>query len=161
MFGLGMLIDGIVAAFNRTLNWIANLLPVPGLDSVMSVVRGILRASTTYIDETIFSINLARGDENVFRSSKDGLIYYAQNAKEVLRVGLWVVILDYVLTFAVWLVMLAPAFVLAYLLPGKGSLATLVLAALGVPCALVNVPAPTEMAALRFCVLAAGVKVAV
>jgi hypothetical protein len=130
LFGLDMLIDGIVRAFNRTLDWIANLLPIPGLDSVMGVVRGVLRASTTYIDETIFSYNLARGDENVFRSSKDGLIYYAQNAKEVLRTGVWVVVLDYVLTFAVWLVMLAPAFVIAYLLPGAAGLAAMVVAAL-------------------------------
>ncbi len=130
MFGLDMLIDGIVGAFNRTLDWVANLLPIPGLDSVMGVVRAVLRASTTYIDETIFSYNLARGDENVFRSSKDGLIYYAQNAKEVLKTGLWVVVLDKVLTAVIWIVMLAPAFVLTYFLPGAATFAALVFAAL-------------------------------
>lgn len=130
MFGLDMLIDGVVGAFNRTLDWIANLLPIPGLDSVMGLVRAVLRASTTYIDETIFSYNLARGDENVFRSSKDGLIYYAQNAEAVLKTGLWVVVLDKVLTVIIWVVMLAPAFLLGYLLPGAASLAGLVFAAL-------------------------------
>jgi hypothetical protein len=125
-----MLIAGIVGAFNRTLDWIANLLPVPGLDSVMGAVRAVLKASTTYIDETIFSYNIARGDDNVFRSSKDGLIYYAQNAKAVLQTGVWVVVLDWVLTFAIWVVMLAPAFVLAYVLPGTGTLVALVFAAL-------------------------------
>jgi hypothetical protein len=130
MFGLDMLIDGIVGAFNRTLDWIANLLPIPGLDSVMGVVRAVLRASTTYIDETIFSYNLARGDENVFRSSKDGLIYYAQNAESVLKTGLWVVVLDKVLTVIIWVVMLGPAFLLGYLLPGAASLAGLIFAAL-------------------------------
>jgi hypothetical protein len=130
MFGLDMLIDGIVGAFNRTLDWIAGLLPIPGLDSVMGVVRAVLRASTTYIDETIFSYNLARGDENVFRSSKDGLIYYAQNAKEVLKTGLWVVVLDRVLTFIIWVVMLAPAFAVAYALPNAAGFAALVFAAL-------------------------------
>ncbi len=130
MFGLDLLIDGIVGAFNRTLNWVANLLPVPGLDSVMGVVRAVLRSSTTYIDETIFSYNLARGDENVFRSSKDGLIYYAQNAQEVLKTGLWVVVLDKVFTVIIWVIMLAPAFLLAYVLPGAATLAGLVFAAL-------------------------------
>jgi len=119
MFALDLLIAGIVGAFNRTLNWVANLLPIPGLDSMMGVVNSVLRASTTYIDETIFSYNLARGDENVFRSSKDGLIYYAQNAKEVLKTGLWVVVLDRVLTFVIWVVMLAPAFAVSYLMPGN------------------------------------------
>ncbi|HKO91939.1 MAG TPA: hypothetical protein VJU61_12340, partial [Polyangiaceae bacterium] len=119
MFALDLLIAGIVGAFNRTLNWVANLLPIPGLDSMMGIVNSVLRASTTYIDETIFSYNLARGDENVFRSSQDGLIYYAQNAKEVLKTGLWVVVLDRVLTFVIWVVMLAPAFFVGYLMPGN------------------------------------------
>jgi len=119
MFALDLLIAGIVGAFNRTLNWVANLLPIPGLDSMMGVVNSVLRASTTYIDETIFSYNLARGDENVFRSSKDGLIYYAQNAKEVLKTGLWVVVLDRVLTVVIWVVMLAPAFAVSWAMPGN------------------------------------------
>jgi hypothetical protein len=119
MFALDLLIAGIVRAFNRTLNWVANLLPIPGLDSMMGVVNSVVRASTTYIDETIFSYNLARGDENVFRSSKDGLIYYAQNAKEVLKTGLWVVVLDRVLTFVIWVVMLAPAFAVSWAMPGN------------------------------------------
>jgi hypothetical protein len=128
MFGLDLLIDGIVAAFNRTLDFVANLLPVPGLDSVMGLVRSVLKASTTYIDETIFSYNLARGDQNAYRSSKDGLVYYAQNSKEILKTGLWVVVVERVLSFLIWLVMLAPAFAIAALMPGAISLAGLVIA---------------------------------
>lgn len=119
MFALDLLIAGIVGAFNRTLNWVASLLPIPGLDSVAGVVNQLVRASTTYIDETIFSYNLARGDENAFRSSKDGLIYYAQNAKEVLKTGLWVVVLDRVATVAIWVVMLLPGFAVSAVLPGN------------------------------------------
>jgi FHA domain len=130
LFGLDMLIDGIVSAFNRTLDWVASLLPIPGLDSVTSVVRSVLRASTTYIDETIFSYNLARGDENAFRSSRDGLVYYAQNAREILKTGIWVVVADKVLSVAIWFIMLAPAFALAYVMPGAAGLATVVIASL-------------------------------
>lgn len=124
MFGLDLLIDGIVGAFNRTLNWVASLIPVPGLDSIMSVVNAILKASTTYIDETIFSYNLARGDENVFRSSKDGLIYYAQNAKEILKTGIWVVVLEKVLTTVTWVVMMIPVFAIGWVLGGSGGWVT-------------------------------------
>lgn len=130
LFGLDMLIDGIVSAFNRTLDWVANVLPIPGLDSVTSVVRSVLAASTTYIDETIFSYNLARGDENAYRSSRDGLVYYAQNSREILKTGLWVVVVDKVFTVVIWVMMLAPAFALAYLMPGAASLATLIIASL-------------------------------
>jgi hypothetical protein len=90
--------------------------------------RHDLRASTTYIDESIFSYNLARGDDNVWRSSQDGLIYYAQNAKEVLKTGLWVVIVDLLLSALVWIVMLAPASALGYLMPGKATVAALIFA---------------------------------
>jgi hypothetical protein len=130
MFGLDMLIDGIVSAFNRTSSWVANLLPIPGLGSLMGVVRSVLRASTTYIDETIFSYNLARGDDNAFRSSKDGLIYYAQNAREILKTGLWVVVVERVFTLVTWVVMLVPAFAISYVVPGAASLAALIISAL-------------------------------
>ncbi|MEY2936911.1 MAG: hypothetical protein RL033_7660 [Pseudomonadota bacterium] len=129
MFALDLLIGGIVGAFNRTLNWVASLLPIPGLDSVVGIVNQVLRASTTYIDETIFSYNLARGDENVFRSSKDGLIYYAQNAKEVLKTGLLVVVLDRVATVVIWVLMLAPGALVSWVLPGSTGGVLMVVAA--------------------------------
>jgi len=76
-----------------------------------------VRAATTYIDETIFSYNLARGDDNAWRSSKDALIYYAQNSKEILKTAIYVVVLDKVLTAVAWGLMLLPAFALLWLLP--------------------------------------------
>jgi hypothetical protein len=135
LFALDMLIRGVVHAFNRTLDWIARLLPIPGLQSVVGIVNAVVRAATTYIDETIFSYNLARGDENPWRSSKDGLIYYCQNAQEILKTAAWVVVLDKVLTALVWLVMMAPAFLLMSVLPSSGfggfvTIAGLIIAAL-------------------------------
>jgi hypothetical protein len=134
LFALDLLIKGVVHAFNRTLDWISHLLPIPGLHSVVSIVNAVVRAATRYIDETIFSYNLARGDDNAWRSSKDALIYYAQNSKEILKTALYVVVLDKVLTAVVWLVMLAPAFAMLWLLPASakpgGFIGGLVIAAL-------------------------------
>jgi hypothetical protein len=134
LFALDLLVKGVVHAFNRTLDWIAHLLPIPGLQSVVGIVNAVVRAATTYIDETIFSYNLARGDDNAWRSSKDALIYYAQNSKEILKTAVYVVVLDKVLTGLVWIVMLAPAFGLLWLLPESakagGFLGGLVIAAL-------------------------------
>jgi hypothetical protein len=134
LFALDLLVKGVVHAFNRTLDWIAHLVPIPGLQSVVGIVNAIVRAATTYIDETIFSYNLARGDENPWRSSKDALIYYCQNSKEILKTAIWVVILDKVLTAVVWAVMLAPAFLLLAALPSSwapgGFIFGLVIAAL-------------------------------
>jgi hypothetical protein len=134
LFALDLLIKGVVRVFNRTLDWIAHLLPIPGLQSVMGIVNAIVRAATTYIDETIFSYNLARGDENPWRSSKDALIYYAQNSQEILKTAAYVVVLDMVLTAVVWVVMLAPAFLMLAVLPESakpgGFIGGLVIAAL-------------------------------
>ncbi len=134
LFALDLLIRGVVHAFNRTLNFIAGLIPIPGLNSVMALVNAIIRAATSYIDETIFSYNLARGDDNAWRSSKDALIYYGQNSKELLKTAVWIVILDKVLTIVVWAVMLAPAVLVGAVLPesakGAGILVTIVIAAL-------------------------------
>ncbi|MDO8836397.1 MAG: hypothetical protein Q7V01_12425 [Vicinamibacterales bacterium] len=134
LFALDLLIRGVVGAFNRTLNFVAGLLPIPGLQSVMGIVNAVVRAATSYIDETIFSYNLARGDENAWRSSKDALIYYAQNSKEILKTAVWVVVIDKVLTAVVWAVMLAPAFLMLAILPESakpgGFIGGLVIAAL-------------------------------
>ncbi len=134
LFALDLLIKGVVHAFNRTLDFVAHLIPVPGFQSVVSIANAIARAATTYIDETIFSYNLARGDENAWRSSKDALIYYGQNAKEILKTAVWVVVIDAALTAAIWIVMLAPAFLLLAVLPSTwapgGFLAAFVVAAL-------------------------------
>ena len=134
LFALDLLIRGVVGAFNRTLNFVAGLLPIPGLQSIMGIVSAIVRAATTYVDETIFSYNLARGDENTWRSSKDALIYYAQNSQEILKTAVWVVVLDKFLTVVVWAVMLLPAFLMLAILPESakpgGFIGGLVIAAL-------------------------------
>ncbi len=134
LFALDLLVHGVVRALNRTLSWVANLLPIPGLGALASVVNAIVYASTTYIDETIFSYGLARGDADPWRSAKDGLIYYAQNTKEVLKTGVWIVVFDKVLTTVIWVVMLAPAFLLGLALPdslqGSGTAFSLLVAAL-------------------------------
>lgn len=120
LFVVDSLITGVVRAFNRSLDWIGSLIPVPGLDSITNIINAILFAATTYIDETIFSYNLARGDANPWRSSKDGLIYYAQNAKPILKTAVWAVILDKVLSVFLWIVLLIPAFILVRFIPYQG-----------------------------------------
>lgn len=120
LFALDAIVKGVVRAFNRTLDWIARLLPIPGLSSIAGLVNTIVRSATSYIDETIFSYSLARGDANHWQSAQDGLIYYAQNSKEVLKTGVFIVVLDYVLTFASWIACLVPTFLFASLFSPGG-----------------------------------------
>lgn len=122
LFGVDLLVKGIVRAFNRTLDFIGSLLPIPGLQQVVQLVNAVLYAATTYIDETIFSYGLAREERNPWASARDGVVYYAQNSKEILKTAVWIVVLDYVFSFVVWLVMLAPAYALSHVLPQKMAL---------------------------------------
>jgi hypothetical protein len=115
LFAVDALTKGVVNAFNRTLDWVAGLIPLPGLDSAVHLVQAVIRAATSYIDETLFSYGLARGDANPWRSAQDGLIYYCQCSKEVLKTAVWVVVLDKVLTGVAWVVFLLPGFALASL----------------------------------------------
>ena len=117
LFALDLLIDGVVKAFNNTLDWIGSLLPIPGLDSLMKLVNSILFMASTYIDETIFSYSLARGETNPWRGGQDGLLYYCNNVKEILKTALWAVILDKVCTFLLWAVFMAPAMLFVWISP--------------------------------------------
>jgi hypothetical protein len=134
LLGVAVLVRGVVGVFNRTLDWIGQLIPIPGMQSIVGIVNAVVRAATRYIDETIFSYDLARGDENPWRAGKDGLIYYAQNSTEILKTALYVVVIDRVLTVLVWGVMLAPAFLMLAVLPAAakpgGFLGGLAIAAL-------------------------------
>jgi len=116
LFGLNLLVRGVVNAVNRTLESLSNLLPIPGLNTIARLLAAILRAATRYLDKVIFSYNLVRKD-SPWIGARDGLIYYAQNAKPILKQAIWIVILDYVLSAVLWLIFLAPAAAITYILP--------------------------------------------
>lgn len=118
LFALDALVDGVVAAFNGTLDWIGSLLPIPALEGLMKLVKGVLFGASTYIDETIFSYSLARGESNPWLGGQEGLIYYCQNVKEILKTAFYAVLLDKVCTALLWLVFLAPALLLVWLFGG-------------------------------------------
>lgn len=120
LFAMDLLIDGVIKSFNRTLNWIANIIPIPGVDKIMQIVNAIIYSATTYIDETIFSYILAREEKNPWKGGIDGLIYYCQNTKEMLKTAVWIVILDKVLTFVLWMIILIPTVLLMNVI-GKGA----------------------------------------
>jgi hypothetical protein len=121
LFALDVIVAGIVSAFNRSLEWITSFLPLPGLKQLVQVFTAVVRAATTYVDETILSYNLARRDENPWRGARDGLIYYCQNNRAVLMTAVWCVLLDYVLTVLAWFALLIPAGLLSKVMPFLGA----------------------------------------
>ncbi|NDC38539.1 MAG: hypothetical protein EBZ48_10860 [Proteobacteria bacterium] len=113
------LVTGVANAFNRSLDWLSNIIPIPGMESIMKIVHLLVHRATTFIDETILSYTLARGDTNVWRSSMDGLVYYAANVRPILKTAVLSLLLQYVLTLAIFIVCLVPAYLLGLLLPAS------------------------------------------
>lgn len=134
LFGLNMTVRGILGAFHRTLDWLSELLPIPGLESLSNLLNMVLRAATRYLDKVIFSYNLARNDGDPRTGAREGLVYYCQNAKPILKTSAWIVVLEYVMTFVLWVILMAPAAAITLMLPSgvreTGGVVTILIAAL-------------------------------
>jgi len=117
LFAMNLLVRGVLNAFHRTLDWIAQLLPIPGLSAIANLVTAIVRAATRYMDKAILSYNLARNDDNPWTSARDGIVYYCQNAQPILKTAAWIVVAELLLSFILWLVLLAPAAAITVMLP--------------------------------------------
>ena len=134
LFGLNMLVRGVLQAFHRTLDWIAELLPIPGLESLANLINMVMRAATRYLDKVILSYNLARNDEDPWRGAREGIVYYCQNARPILETSIWIIILEHVLSAVLWLLLLAPAAAITVMLPHavreSAAVATIIIALL-------------------------------
>jgi Na+/phosphate symporter len=68
--------------------------------------------------------------ENPYEASRTALVLYAQNAKPMLKNAAWVTLWVWLLSLLIFLIMLAPAGLVVWLLPGEMSAAGLVFALL-------------------------------
>ena len=114
------LVQAVVNVFTGTLSFVTSFLPIPGIEGPMRVIEKILQNATQYIGDTMFSYNLARGDANPWRSSKDGLVYYAQNWKPILKTAVYALIVEYVFTAASFVLLAIPVLEIRALLPSVG-----------------------------------------
>ena len=117
LFAMNLLVRAVLNAFHRTLDWIAELLPVPGLGAIANLVSAIVRAAARYMDKAILSYNLARNDQNPWNSARDGLVYYCQNAQPILKTAAWIVLAELLLSVVLWLALLGPAAAVTLMLP--------------------------------------------
>ncbi len=128
LFVLDRLIKGVVAAVTGLAQGILMILPIPGLDKIMGLVRAYLRVAVGLVDEVILGHAVRTKAANPWDSACEALVLYAQNAKPMLVNAAWVTLIVYGLSFIVFLLMLAPAAAVVYLLPGAWSAGGLVFA---------------------------------
>ncbi len=117
LFVMNLLVRGVLNAFHRTLDWIAGALPIPGLGAIANLLTTIVRAATRYMDKAILSYNLACNADNPWTGARDGLVYYCQNARPILKTAAWIVVAEFALSALLWLLLLGPAAAIALRLP--------------------------------------------
>ncbi|MBD3308197.1 hypothetical protein GF339_17255 [candidate division KSB3 bacterium] len=107
LFTVDALVDGILRTFSRSVASIADLLPLPGLEGIARAGTAIINRALTYVDEAIFSYNILHDEENLWASSKAGVILYAQSWKPLLKtaVAVWLVEkVFFVLVLILWMI---------------------------------------------------------
>lgn len=121
LFALDVLIRGVIKVVTGLLEGLMSILPIPGLGRVMGVLRAYLRLAVGLVDEVILGHAIRTRSENAWEAAHDGLVLYAQNARPMLVNAAWLTLITWVLAVLVFLVMLAPAAAVAWLLPGDGT----------------------------------------
>ena len=121
LFALDQLIKGVIAVVTGLIGGVARFLPIPGLDALAGFLNGVIRMSLTYVDEVVLGYNIRTRSDNPWESSRQGLVFYAQNAKIMIKNAVWLTLIMWALSFVIFLVMLAPAGLLVWLVPSAGS----------------------------------------
>jgi hypothetical protein len=70
------------------------------------------------VDEVILAYAIRTGATNPWASARTALILYSQNAGPMMKNAAWLTLFTYGLAFLVFLLMLAPAALVVYLIPG-------------------------------------------
>ena len=130
LFALDLLIKGVVRAVTGLVSGLLSIIPIPGLDRLMSVVRAYLRMAVGLVDEVILAHAFRTRATNPWKSAQEALVLYAQNARPMLVNAAWLTLIAWILAFVVFLLMLAPAAAVVYMLPGKATAAMMVFAVL-------------------------------
>ncbi|NLA89270.1 MAG: hypothetical protein GX844_05320 [Alcaligenaceae bacterium] len=130
LFIIDQLVKGVITAITGLIQGIGSILPIPGLQQAMGLVRAFLRVSVGLIDEVIIAYAIKTESQNPWKSAQTALVLYAQNASLMLKNATWLTLFIYGLSLLVFLLFLAPAAALVYYMPGAWSAGSVVFALL-------------------------------
>lgn len=121
LFALDQLVKGVINMVTGLLEGIMSFIPIPGLDRLMAAVRAYLRLAVGLVDEVILAHAIRTRSDNPWKSAQEALVLYAQNARPMLVNAAWLTLIVWVLSLIVFLLMLAPAAAVVWLIPGQWS----------------------------------------
>ena len=128
LFGVDQLVKGVLNAIIGIVQGVASFLPIPGLTNLVQLVRAFLKIAVGLVDEVILAHAIRTNATNPWASAQEALVLYAQNYPTMLKNAAWLTFITYGLAFVVFLLMLAPAAAIVWLMPGGWSAAGLVFA---------------------------------
>lgn len=118
LFAIDQLVKGVIGAITGLFRGVFTILPIPGVQQLAGILQAFLRVAVGFIDEVILAHMIRTRSTAPWSSAKDALVLYGQNYKVMLKNAAWLAIIVYFLSFLVFLVMLAPAALVVYLMPG-------------------------------------------
>ena len=130
LFTVDQLVKGVLRVITGLVQGLASLLPIPGLNSLMSVIKAFLRVAVGLLDEVILAHLIRTKSENPWSGARDALVLYGQNARRMLTNAALIALAVWILSFIVFLVMLIPAGAVVYLIPGAWSAGAFIFAIL-------------------------------
>ena len=118
LFVVDQLIKGVLRIVTGLIGGIANVLPIPGIQAAAGFANSVIRISLTYVDEIILGYNIREGADDPFDSARRGLVLYAQNGGRMVKNAVWLALFMWLVALVIFLLMLAPAAAVLYLMPG-------------------------------------------
>lgn len=118
LFAIDQLVKGVIAAITGLARGILTVLPIPGAQQLSGILHAFLRVAVGFVDEIILAYAIRTGSTNPWGSAREALVLYGQNYRVMLKNAAWLAIIVYLLSFLVFLVMLAPAALVVYVMPG-------------------------------------------
>lgn len=128
LFVMDQLVKGVITVITGVVRGISNVLPIPGITQLAGLVRAFLRLAVGLVDEVILAYAIRTDSQNPWQSARMALVLYAQNAPGMLKNAAWLTAMMYALSLLVFVLFLAPAAALVYLLPGSWGAAAAVFA---------------------------------
>jgi hypothetical protein len=148
LFVIDQLVKGVIRIVTGIVDFVATILPVPGLEGLARFVRAVVRVAIGFVDEVILAHNIRVKSDNPYETAQDALVLYAQNAAWILKNAVWLAAMVWGLAFILFLIFLAPAAAVVYLLPGTISNFGFVFAIVFALCLKAAVLEPFAIAAL-------------
>ncbi|MDX8499248.1 hypothetical protein RFM99_12570 [Mesorhizobium sp. VK4C] len=119
LFVVDQLVKGAIRAITGLLGGIAAFLPIPGLSGLVSFINTVIRLSLTYVDEIILGYNIRINSNSPFETARQGVVLYAQNGKHMVKNAVWLAVIMWGVSFVIFLLMLAPAAAILWVMPGQ------------------------------------------